>query len=143
MNAGERSVAIVTGLYKAFRERDNDGPFEVYDEDIVWDMSWPTSPMDSNLFDLAGVYRGHEGVRDFWRQWLMAWESIEFEVDEIVPAGAQVVAGPIHQRMLGRASGIEVPMPDWWQVWWLRDGKVTRTVQYFDRAEALKAAEAD
>ena len=33
--------------------------------------------------DLTGVYRGHEGVRTYWRRWLQAWRDLEFEVQDV------------------------------------------------------------
>lgn len=138
-----RNVEIVNGLYKAFRERDNEAPFAFYDEEIEFDVSRMPEAMGTDMIDITGVYKGHDELRGFWRQWLMAWETVEFEQGESEPIGDCVVVGPIRQRMRGRASGIEVPFPDWWQVWWLQDGRVTRAVQYFDRADALRAAQAD
>ena len=58
--------------------------------------------------DIGGVYRGIEGVRQFWREWLAAWETVQFEY-ELMDAGDRVVA-LIDQRMRGRSTGIEVPL---------------------------------
>jgi len=33
--------------------------------------------------ELAAVYRGAEEVRQFWREWLAAWETITFEYELI------------------------------------------------------------
>jgi ketosteroid isomerase-like protein len=88
--------------------------------------------------DSSGVYRGHEGVRSFWRQWLEAWESIEFRLDELIDAGDEIVA-LLWQVNRGRASGVEVPQGEWAQVWTLRDGRVVRVRAFGDPAEALRA----
>jgi len=140
LGAEETNIEIVSGLYKAFKARDNEAPFEFYDDEIEWDLTRFGEIFGGDI-DFEGVYRGHEGVRQYWREWLAAWETIEFEVDELVAIGDCVLAGPIHQRMRGRASGILIETPAWWQLWRLREGKVTRATPYPSRAEALSAAE--
>ena len=30
--------------------------------------------------DIGGVYQGPEGVRQFWRDWLAAWETVPIRV---------------------------------------------------------------
>jgi ketosteroid isomerase-like protein len=111
------NISIVRTLYEAFRRGDNATAFELYDRDIVWRVNVLDMP------DIADVYYGHDGVREFWRGWLSAWETIEFDVvtlDEIEP---EVVVAEIKQVSRGRTSGAEVP-GHWFQVWRLRAGKV-------------------
>jgi len=76
---------------------------ELWDPKIEWDASEAPMP------DISGVYRGREAVRQFWREWLAAWEILQFEY-ELVDAGDRVVALIIDQRMRGRSTGIEVPL---------------------------------
>jgi ketosteroid isomerase-like protein len=99
---------------------------------LEWDAS--RSPMP----DIGGVYRGKNEVRQFWREWLAAWETIEFEY-ELVDAGDSVVA-LIDQRMRGRSTGIEVPFGKYAQVWTLRDGLLVHWEAYASQSEALEAA---
>ena len=61
-------------------------------------------------------------MSQFWRDWLGAWETVEFEY-ELVDAGDRVVA-LIDQRMRGRSTDIEVPLGKYAQVWTFRDGLV-------------------
>ena len=82
-------------------------------------------------------YRGHDGVRAYWRYWLESWESIEFRLDDLIDAGDEVVA-LIWQRNRGRASGAVVEY-EYAQVWALRDGLVTRQRTFVRQEEALKA----
>jgi ketosteroid isomerase-like protein len=54
------------------------------DPQIEWDMT--------HFADFPEqVYRGHDGFRQFWRDYLSAWEEVEFILDEIIDAGDQVV----------------------------------------------------
>ena len=62
--------------------------FEFYDPDIEWDRTaWKSTAVDTGvggIARLAGVYRGHEGVRTYWRRWLEAWKDLEFEVEDVL-----------------------------------------------------------
>jgi ketosteroid isomerase-like protein len=138
----EENVEIVRRIIEDFiagaSEFDSDGTLtklageDLFDPDIEWDASG--SPMP----DIGGVYRGKNEVRQFWREWLAAWETIEFEY-ELVDAGDSVVA-LIDQRMRGRSTGIEVPFGKYAQVWTLRDGLLVHWEAYASQSEALEAA---
>ncbi len=127
------NVEVVRELLDSFDARKHARAFEVYDEDIEWDASRHPA------HDVAAVYHGHEGVREFWRGWLAAWETISFEVLDVVDAGDQVVAY-IRQSNRGRATGIEVEMAPYALVFTFRDDKVIRWCVYADTREALEAA---
>lgn len=74
-------------------------PFEVYAEDIVWDVSnWRGSGLMAKP-----IYRGHEGVRQFWRESVAVFGQIDLEVEELIDAGDKVLA-VIREREVGRAS---------------------------------------
>jgi SnoaL-like domain len=47
---------------------------------------------------LAEVYHGHEGVRTYWRNWLSAWSDLQFEIQDVVDAGDEVVLLIRNQR---------------------------------------------
>jgi ketosteroid isomerase-like protein len=127
-------VEIVRRIYDAVARGDNVAPFELYAPDIEWDVR--TSP--PALLGLEPVYHGHEGVRRFWRDWLSAFERLDFELEELIDAGDRVLA-VIHQRAVGRLSHIAFD-DRVFAVWTLRDGKVARMRAYLDRDEALEAA---
>jgi ketosteroid isomerase-like protein len=123
-------MELVRRLYEAFRTHDNVWPFEVYDPEIEW---YP----GALGVGFEQVYRGHDGVRAFWRYWLESWEGIAFRLDDLIDAGDEVVA-LIWQRNRGRASGAVVEY-EWAQVWTLRDGLVTRQRIFLRREDALEA----
>jgi ketosteroid isomerase-like protein len=63
-----------------------------FDPEIVWDTSASGLPS-------AGVQHGHEGVRQFFRDWLAPWTDYAIETRECIDAGDAVVlvfrqAGP-------------------------------------------------
>ncbi len=128
----QENVDVVRELLESFDARSHSYAFEVYDPDIEWDASRHPA------IDLARVYRGHEGVREFWRGWLSAWETISFEIVDLVDAGDDVAAF-IHQRNRGRATGIEVDVAPYALVFTFRQGKVIRWCIYSDIDEALEA----
>jgi ketosteroid isomerase-like protein len=130
----EENVEVVRGIYEAAARRDDSTPFDVYAEDIVWDLSNAGRAM---LLPKP-VYHGHEGVRQFWRDRLSAFREIDFEVEELIDAGDQVLA-TIREREVGRASGAPVEVTHL-AVFTLADGKVTQLQVFDDRHQALEAA---
>jgi ketosteroid isomerase-like protein len=92
------------------------------------------------LPDATGVYHGHEGVRAYWRNWLSAWSDLDFELQDVVDAGDEVVALIRNQRQWGRHSGIVTEVQPYGLVFTIRDGKVVRWRAYPDQDSALEAA---
>jgi ketosteroid isomerase-like protein len=122
---GSENVEIVKRLYESFRTRDNAAAFELYADDIVWDVT--------GLFEILGfdrVYHGHDGVRAFWRNWLDAWKAIEWEQTEPeVLEDGRVRVLVYNQHNTGRETGIEIGQKDYEQFWTIENGKVTK-VEY-------------
>ena len=104
---------------------------ELYDPEIEWDAS------ESPVFDMRGVFRGPEAVRQFWRGWLAAWETVQFEY-ELLDAGDRVVA-LIDQRMRGRSTSIELPFGKYAAVYTFRDGLMVHYKFFASQSEALEA----
>jgi ketosteroid isomerase-like protein len=118
--------------FEAFLRREPRAGVDLLDPDVVWDST------DTQIFDLDRVYHGPEGVSQFWREWLGAWETVEFEY-ELVDAGDSVVA-LIDQRMRGRSTDLEVPLGKYAQLWTFRDGLVVHWKLYDSQSDALAAA---
>jgi ketosteroid isomerase-like protein len=116
---GESDIEIVRRLYECFAARDNETPFRFYAEDVVWDAR------GAQILGLEDVYHGHDGIRRFWRQWLDAWEEIEFEIEDPVEEDGRVRVR-VHQRNLGRGTGIWIDQDDYDHFWTLSDEKVTK-----------------
>jgi predicted ester cyclase len=90
-----------------FQHRQHERAFELYDPEIEWDAS----NVGQLVPDLAGVYHRHEGVRTYWRRWLSAWSDLQFEIQDVVDAGDDVVLLIRNQRQWGRHSGIATEFP--------------------------------
>jgi ketosteroid isomerase-like protein len=100
----------------------------ILDEEIVWD------PGD---FPGGKVY-GRDAVREFFRQWIGAFDDFRYEADEYIDEGNAVF---VHMRQWGRGKGSGATTEtEFWQVWLFFEGKVVRFVQKPNRREALEAA---
>jgi ketosteroid isomerase-like protein len=111
---------------------------QLVDPDVEWDASRLTEMVP----DLAGVYRGHDGVRTYWRRWFEAWSDLEFDF-ELRDAGEEVVVLFRNQRQWGRHTGICTELPPYAQVFTLREGRLVRWRAFPDQESALKAVGLD
>jgi len=109
-----------------------DALFEFYDPEVEWDMTHSYVP------DI-GVFRGHDGIREFFREWRTFFAEYYAEPEQFIGAGENVIVR-VRQGGRGRSSTVGVEMPAYWQVYRLRGGHAMRVEIYRDEAEALKAA---
>ena len=124
-------VRIVSAGYEGWNRRDP----EALLADLAPDVEWRTAGVFPGLKD---VYRGHEGVREFWRSMQEAWEIIEIAPRAFVEHGDKVLA-EFHFYAKGRGSGATVEM-EWTQVFTFR-GDVVVTVAGYSTVEAALEAE--
>src|SRR4029453_12072757 len=99
----EENVAVVRKVYEAVAQHDAATVLSLYDPDIEWDFS------RSPIGDVMGrhFYRGHEGLRDWWREWREAWENYADDYAELVDAGEHVIS-VVTSRGRGRASRVDI-----------------------------------
>jgi ketosteroid isomerase-like protein len=137
----EENVEIVRRMLEASDRRDGEAVFAAYDPDIEFDTSElrPAIGSEDPNPDFPERVRGRDAVRAALQEWVSAWEIVDYEHEELMDAGNQVVHF-IRQRIRGRTSGIEFTFRPYAQVWTLRAGKITAMKAYADRDEALKAA---
>jgi ketosteroid isomerase-like protein len=127
----QENVERLRVAHDAFLAGESEFGAILLDPDIEWDAS------DSPVLDHSRVYHGIEGVQQFWRGWLSAWETVQFEY-ELIDAGNRVVA-LIDQRMRRRSTGLEVAMGKYAQVYTFRGGLIVHWKLYPSQAEALEA----
>ncbi len=85
---------------------------------------------------LAPIYRGHQGFKDFWRDFREVWESLHIEIDEMREVDERIV-GLLTFTGRGRA-GLEVRRR-FGNVWTIRHGLAVRIEAYEDWNQALEA----
>ncbi len=126
-----QNVEIVKEFTSLFEAGDRDSWRSYFDPDVIWDTS-------ASQMLMSGVYRGHEGVERFFADWLAVWEDYTVENREYIDAGDSVVL-VFRQHGRGRGSGVPTER-DFFSVYDLRRGKVTRFRLFESRAAALEAA---
>jgi ketosteroid isomerase-like protein len=128
----QENVDFVRAVWQAWERGDMEAIFAFYDPEIVWDQT------HAQAGELSAVYHGHDGVRQFIREWIAPFESYYARPEEFIDAGEAVVVR-LRQGGRGKQSGAEVDMPPYWQVYRLRDGRAVRIEVYTSQSEALGA----
>jgi ketosteroid isomerase-like protein len=83
------------------------------------------------------TYRGIDGFREMWIDWLEPWASYHVQVDEIIEAGDRV-AVLVRDRARRHDMDAEVELISG-SVWTFHDGKITRVEFYANREELREA----
>ena len=81
---------------------------------------------------------GFEAMRSDYVRWASAFEGLSVTIEEIIDAGDQVLVVAHHEGR-GRRSGVQVDTR-FYEVYTVREGKVSRVDEFTERAEALEAA---
>jgi ketosteroid isomerase-like protein len=89
---------LIRSSYKAWSEADLEGLLETLDPEVIFRTSG-TFP------DFAPVYRGHDGMREFWEAFREPWEWVEIQVERIVKGGDRAAIS-VQFRSRGRGSGV-------------------------------------
>ena len=127
----ENVEALRRGL-EAFNRRDLDAALEAFDAEVEW------YPAITPLLGEVTVYRGHQGMRDMFRNLDEVYLEFRFEDVEFRALGDRVVA-TCQIRARGRQSGAESDAPFGF-LFDFRDGRVVRVRAFLDPKEALEAA---
>jgi ketosteroid isomerase-like protein len=128
----EDSVELVRRAWEAWERGDMQAVFEFYDPAVEWDMT------ESEVPDM-GVFRGHEGVRNFFREWMAPFHDYYAHAEDF-RLGSEGVLVRMRQGGRGKESGVEVEMPPLWQLYRLKNGRAVRVEIYRHERRALKAA---
>ena len=115
--------------FEAYNRRDLDAAFRDVDPEI--ELDWTRSRGVQ-----AGIYRGIQASRDFWRNLLEMFDPLINTPDEFIECGEHVVV-PFQTRLWGR-DGIKVETHAAVVVA-LRSGRIVEWRLYQERDEALKA----
>jgi len=134
MSAGPTPEFIVEFArrgYAAFNEGGVEAILDFLEPEIEWVNEHPP-PMDR-------TYRGYDGVRAYFEELGALFEDLHLDPEEFIPVGNQYVLVFLRVSGRGITSGVEgaQPVANLWKVG--RRG-AAQVRQFYDRAEALKAA---
>jgi uncharacterized protein len=128
----QENIEIVRRGFEAGNRRDVEALIEVLDPEVEWH-----SALLKALEGKAAMYRGHEGIREFFRDLDELFDMLHAEYPEIRDLGDRVV-GIGRIRMRGKGSGAETESPIC-SVVDFKNGKAIRVRTYLDPKEALEA----
>jgi ketosteroid isomerase-like protein len=89
---------------------------------------------------MEGTFHGLQGLAKAVAEWTEPWEEHRVDAEEVEPVGDHVLA-VVQLTGRGAGSGMEVSQR-FFQVYEVRDGKITGMIEYVTRAEALESARA-
>jgi ketosteroid isomerase-like protein len=123
----------IFAAYEAWSRRDVDALIDVVHPDAV-----ARPILGANIG--VSVYRGREGLRDWFRDLHQEWETFQTRVTRIDERGDRAVLTiDIHAR--GRASGVVID-GDLYHLVELRDGMILRLEAFRDKDAAMQALDA-
>jgi ketosteroid isomerase-like protein len=127
----KENVEKARRAFAKYNRGDVEGALEEWAADAVWDWS------NGRGFD-AGVYRGHNEIREFWRQRRSAFEEVRFELVDVLELDDDRLIVENVAYLRGR-DGIEVEARSAWLIEF-SDGEQTSLTLYQTKQDALEAA---
>jgi ketosteroid isomerase-like protein len=131
----QENVDTVREAVEAFNSGDMEAALARVHPDVEW-----TTGADAFAFPDAQTYRGPEGVRQFFMDWLDTFQGFQLHLDKCLAAGDELVIAALRVSGEGAASGAAVESPTFFQVMELRDGLVFRARMFPNESQALEAA---
>jgi ketosteroid isomerase-like protein len=128
----QENVELVSEAVDAFNRRDVEAYLAVLRPDVEWDAT-------EGFPGVQDLYRGWAEVRQWWDEFLEAWESFDVEVEQITEGSGGRVFVEINAKGRGRASGVNTEL-QFLFVFWVADHKVARLKVFESRDQALAAA---
>jgi ketosteroid isomerase-like protein len=122
------TLALADQVLEALGKRDLATLIDSADPEVEWHSFF------AQLGE-GGVYRGHDGTRQYVRDLDDAWEIVRADTDDAIAVGeVAVFVGRIHYR--GKGSGIETDTAAGWMLKF-RAGKLIRFRAFQNPEEAL------
>ena len=125
-------VEVLHRAFDAFRRRDLDA--------FLGSVTsrWSSSRTGSR-WKAAGLYRGHDGVRDWWKRLLDAYPDFTAEVEDVQDFGDRTIS-----RVLWHGHGAVSDVPMSQTMWLVAKVRQERAIGWHyvsTEAEALKVAD--
>jgi ketosteroid isomerase-like protein len=128
----QENVDTVREAVEAFNSGDMEDALARVHPDVEW--------ISADAFPDAQTYRGPDGVRQFFTDWLDTFQGFQLHLDKCLAASGELVVAALRVSGEGAASGAPVESPTFFQVIELRDGLVFRARMFTTESEALQAA---
>jgi ketosteroid isomerase-like protein len=126
----EHDVDLFRRAWAAWGSGDLTAYFELCSDDFEWDLSGVP------MADGGRVFAGKEAVAAWLVQWRETFDSYEAEALEFRDLGGGKVLALGRQRGRIKGSTAEVGL-DWAQIATIRDGRIVRTENFQQEADAL------
>jgi ketosteroid isomerase-like protein len=126
----QENIEAVKRAYAALNRGDLPTVLGLCHPDIVFDNT-------NAAFD-AGIYRGHEGLAEYFSLLQEMWKTQRFELQEVIPVGEDRVVVLQRTVSVGR-DGVETSARNA-NVLTLKQGTATHIKAFQTKAEALEAA---
>jgi ketosteroid isomerase-like protein len=130
---GGDDVEVVEAVFAAFAERDVERVLELTDPEIEF------TAVTADLAGRTEPYRGHAGIREYFRDVALVWDDIRLTPREFREVGdAVLVTGRVNARSAARI----VDGSTGW-VWRVRNGRVVYGRVYASAGDAVEAVMGD
>ena len=126
-------IEVVKAAFAAFVARDLEAALALADADIEF------SAVTGDHAGRADPYRGHDGLRQYFRDVASVWEELRLTPRDFRASGDRIL---VTGRVSARSRSRTVSGWTGW-VWRVRGGKVTHVRVYASAADAIAAVEED
>lgn len=126
---GEMAPQAMEGLARSAYDAINRGDLDAFIAAVHPDVEFHVLTAEAE----GGVFRGHEGVREWWDQVKGTFSGWHFEVERVVPMGDRGYAQLV---VTGTLEGVHVPQR-MWQAWFVRDELPVWWKSFRTESEAL------
>ena len=128
----QENVELAHRTADAFNQRDLDALLALTDPDVE---------AHSRIVELegGGPFRGHDGIREWWRGLLVVFPDFQSEVEEVKDLGHDLTLTRLRQHTQGIEKASPADQTQWHLVEW-RDGKSIRWQAFLSEDDALEAA---
>jgi ketosteroid isomerase-like protein len=123
-------VMVVKAVFAAFAERDVERVLELIDPEVEF------TAMTNDFAGRTEPYRGHEGIREYFRDVATIWEELRLTPRDYRQVGDSIL---VTGRVSARSAARIVDGSTGW-LWRVRDGRVVYGRVYASAADAERAA---
>jgi len=125
----EENLEAAGRCYAALREDDIEACLENVHPDAEW---------HSLILEIEGLFRGHEGIRKWWKELRSVFPDWDPSIAEMRDLGDWVL---VHAQGAGSgaSSGVDIT-DDFWQIARFREGRIVWYGAFRSEQEALDAA---